>query len=156
MTRFLGVRSDRLMDERLPDTGFQQFGGSVRANWVPSPDIAVRRELPAIAPGRRQRYDQLLGGDGNLISELNDLSLDLFSARLERAGVGRFDHASVTYSFNSQREERVNQGGNGSPTATIGHEPERTTVHGLQSALTRQLSSRADAAASAATCTSRR
>ena len=35
---------------------------------------------------------------------------------------------SVTYSLNSQREERVNQGGNGNPTATIGHEPERTTV----------------------------
>ena len=33
-----------------------------------------------------ERYDQLLGGDGNLISELNDLSLDLFSARLERLG----------------------------------------------------------------------
>ena len=31
-------------------------------------------------------------------------------------GVGWFDHASFTYSFNSQREERVNQGGNGNPT----------------------------------------
>ena len=38
-----------------------------------------------------ERYDQLLGGDGNLISELNDLSLDLFSVRLERLGARAFD-----------------------------------------------------------------
>ena len=89
------------------------------------------------------RYDQLLGGDGNLIAELNDLSLDLFSARLERLGAGWFDQASVTYSLNSQREERVNQGGNGNPTATISHEPERTTVHGIQAVFTKQVSPRA-------------
>ena len=100
-----------------------------------------------------KRYDQLLGGDGNLISELNDLSLDLFSARLERLGAGWFDDASLTYSLNSQREERVNQGGNGNPTATIGHEPERTTVHGVQAALAKQLSPR-QSVRSAATCTS--
>jgi hemoglobin/transferrin/lactoferrin receptor protein len=89
-----------------------------------------------------KRYDQLLGGDGNLISDLNDLSLDLFSARVERLGAGWFDHASVIYSLNSQREERVNQGGNGNPAATIGHEPERTTVHGIQAVFTRQVSAR--------------
>ena len=91
------------------------------------------------------RYDQLLGGDGNLISELNDLSLDFFSARFEKLGGGLFDHASLTYSLNSQREERVNQGGNGNPTATIGHEPERTTVHGIQGWLTKQFSTAHDA-----------
>ncbi len=44
---------------------------------------------------RGRRYDQLLGGDGNLISELNDLSLDLFTARVEQLGAGLFDHATV-------------------------------------------------------------
>ena len=39
----------------------------------------------------------------------------------------------------------MNQGGNGNPTATIGHEPERTTVHGVQGVLTRQLSRASDA-----------
>ena len=41
------------------------------------------------------RYDQLLGGDGNLISELNDLSLDLVlrAARAARARAGS-THAS--------------------------------------------------------------
>ena len=48
----------------------------------------------------------------------------------------------MTYSFNSQREERVNQGGNGNPTATIGHEPERTTANGIQGSVSRQLSPR--------------
>ena len=140
VTRFLGVESNRLMDERLPDTGFHQFGGTVRANWVPSPDTQFVASYMRSFQDGGDRYDQLLGGDGNLISELNDLSLDLFSARLEHSGLGPFDHMSVTYSLNSQREERVNQGGNGSRTATIGHEPERTTVHGLQSAMTSQLS----------------
>jgi hemoglobin/transferrin/lactoferrin receptor protein len=142
VTRFLGIRSDELMDERLPDTSYHQVGGNVRANWVPSANTQFVASYMKSAQDGGKRYDQLLGGDGNLISELNDLSLDLFSARLERASIGPFDHLSLTYSLNSQREERVNQGGNGSRTATIGHEPERTTVHGTQVALTRQLSQR--------------
>ncbi len=142
VTRFFGIRSDRLMEERLPDTGFHQYGAAVRANWVPSANVQfVASYLRSVQDGGR-RYDQLLGGDGNLIAELNDLSLDLFSARFERSAAGLFQHWSMTYSLNSQREERVNQGGSGSRTATIGHEPERTTVHGLQTALTRQLSPR--------------
>jgi hypothetical protein len=48
------------------------------------------------------------------------MTLDLFYTRLERSGLGWFDHGAFTYSINSQREERVNQGGQGSNTATIG------------------------------------
>ena len=142
VTRFLGIRSDELMDERLPDTSFHQVGGNVRANWVPSANTQFVASYMKSGQDGGKRYDQLLGGDGNLVSDLNDLSLDLFSARFERASLGPFDHLSLTYSLNSQREERVNQGGNGSRTATIGHEPERTTVHGTQLALSRQLSAR--------------
>lgn len=142
VTRFLGVQSDVLMDDRLPNTGFHQFGGNVRANWVPSPNTQFVASYMRSGQDGGDRYDQLLGGDGNLIAELNDLSLDLFSARLERAAIGPFDHMSLSYSLNSQREERVNQGGNGSNTATIGHEPERTTVHGFQTTFTKQFSPR--------------
>ena len=142
VTRFLGIRSDELMDDRLPDTGFHQLGGNVRANWIPSASAQVVVSYMKSSQDGGERYDQLLGGDGNLISELNDLSLDLFSVRFERASAGPFDHLSLNYSLNSQREERVNQGGNGSRTATIGHEPERTTVHGTQLTLTRQVSGR--------------
>ncbi len=77
------------------------------------------------------RYDQLLGGDGNLVSELNELTLDLFTARFEQIGAGPFQFLSLTYGFNKQREERVNQGGQGSLTAAIGHEPESTATHSL-------------------------
>jgi len=142
VTRFFGLPSDQLMDNRLPDTGFHQLGGSARAQWAPTTVTRTSFSYARTFQDGGDRYDQLLGGDGNLISELNGLSLDLFSARLETLGAGWFDHGSVTYSLNSQREERVNQGGNGNPNATIGHEPERTTVHGVQGALTKQLSPR--------------
>jgi outer membrane receptor protein involved in Fe transport len=142
VTRFLGVPSDELMDERLPDTGFHQVAGSARAQWAPTTSVRTSFSYTRTFQDDGDRYDQLLGGDGNLIAELNALSLDLFSARVEALGKAAFDHASLTYSVNSQREERVNQGGNGNPAATIGHEPERTTAHGIHGVLTKQLSPR--------------
>ena len=86
-----------------------------------------------------KRYDQLLGGDGNLVADLRDLTLDLFFVRYERIGAGWFDEVSVTGSVNSQHEERVNQGGNGNPRAAINSEPERTTVFGVQATARKQL-----------------
>jgi outer membrane receptor protein involved in Fe transport len=142
VTRFLGVESDRLMDERLPDTSFRQGSSMVKANWTPSSRTQFVANYTATRQNKGDRYDQLLGGDGNLISQLNDMRLDLFYARVERGELGWFEHGSFTYSVNSQREERVNQGGNGSNTAAIGHEPERTTVQGIQGALSRTLSDR--------------
>jgi hemoglobin/transferrin/lactoferrin receptor protein len=142
VTRFFGIRSDVLMPERLPDTGFEQLGTSVRANWVPNARTHMVSSYMRTQQDKGNRYDQLLGGDGNLVAQLKELSLDLFSVRIERLDVGWFDDLSATYSLNSQREERVNQGGNGNPAATISHEPERTTVHGVQVGLTRQLSPR--------------
>ena len=73
------MSSDVLMDDRLPDTGFHQFGGTVRVEL----DARLRHAASSPATCARprtaaKRYDQLLGGDGNLISDLNDLSLDLF------------------------------------------------------------------------------
>jgi len=141
VTRFLGVRSDRLMEERLPVTGFDQRSAALRANWTHSDTRLVAGYTRSDQEGG-DRYDQLLGGDGNLISELNGLSLDLFSLRLERLTAGPFQHLSFNYAVNSQREERVNQGGQGSSTATIGHEPERTTVHSVSASIFRQVSTR--------------
>lgn len=142
VTRFFGLRSDLFMEERLPDTGFRQIGGAGRVNWVIDPNTSLVASYMRTFQDGGKRYDQLLGGDGNLIAELNELSLDLFSIRLERLGMGPFAHASLTYSLNSQREERVNQGGGGNPAAAIGHEPERTTVNGVNALVTRQLSAR--------------
>jgi outer membrane receptor protein involved in Fe transport len=143
VTRFLGVRSDVFMPNRLPDTGFNQYSGQVTANWLPRPNDYY---VASYRHGRQddgKRYDQLLGGDGNLIADLRDLTLDLFYLRYQRAGIGWFDHVSVTGSVNSQHEERVNQGGNGNPRAVINREPERTTAYGLQATARKQLSPRA-------------
>jgi hemoglobin/transferrin/lactoferrin receptor protein len=142
VTRFLGVPSDLLMDDRLPNTSFAQTSGVARVNWVLNPSTSLVSSYHRTVQDGGDRYDQMLGGDGNFISELNDMSLDLLSTRLERLGAGPFEHVAVTYSLNSQREERVNQGGNGNPTATIGQEPERTTVNGVHGAATSQLSNR--------------
>jgi hemoglobin/transferrin/lactoferrin receptor protein len=142
VTRFLGTRSDRLMNERLPDTGFDQSSSSVRANWTATNTTRLVAAYTRTDQHNADRYDQLLGGDGNLISELNGLSLDLFSFRFERLAAGPFQHLSLNYAINSQREERVNQGGQGSATATIGHEPERTTAHSISGSMFKQVSSR--------------
>jgi len=142
VTRYLGVGSQLLYGDTMPGTGFEQFSGQARANFV----LANNMTFVANYIGSRQdganRWDQMLGGDGNLIASLDDLKLDLFYARLERMNTAGFDHASVTYSVNTQREERINQGGNGDATAAINHEPERTTVHGVQFSGTRRLSDR--------------
>ena len=90
------------MDDRLPDTGFEQFGASVRSNWVPNSRTHIITSYMRTNQDKGDRYDQLLGGDGNRIAQLNDLSLDLFSVRLERLKAGWFDDASVIYSLNSQ------------------------------------------------------
>ena len=142
VTRFFGLSSDRLMDARLPDTGFSQVAGSVRAMFAPTTATRLSAGYTRTEQDGADRYDQLLGGDGNLVSELNDLSLDLFTARFEAFGAGPIHHLSITYGLNSQREERVNQGGQGSSTAAIGHEPERTTAHSLTASARRDLSSR--------------
>lgn len=140
--RFLGVTSDKVMDERLPDTGFDQFSGSTRLTFSADPNTQFVASYLRTHQDHADRYDQLLGGDGNLIAELNGLSLDLLSVRMERSSAGSFQHVSFTYGLNSQREERVNQGGQGSSTAPIGHEPERTTIHSVTASGVRQMSSR--------------
>lgn len=142
VTRFLGLSSNRLMPTYLPDTGFQQYGGLFRFNWAPTPDQQVMLYYSRSHQDDGKRYDQLLGGDGNLIADLKDLTLDLFYAKYQRIGLGWFDQLTATYSYNAQREERVNQGGNGNPRASITHEYERTRVHGFQAQATKQIGNR--------------
>jgi outer membrane receptor protein involved in Fe transport len=147
ITRFLGVPSSVLMPAHLPDTGFMQYGGQATLNWLPGANHHVLASYRRGLQAGGKRYDQLLGGDGNLIADLRDLTLDLFFVRYERFGAGWFDDVSVTGSVNSQYEERVNQGGNGNPRAAINHEPERTTVFGAQTIARKQFSPRVGFAA---------
>jgi outer membrane receptor protein involved in Fe transport len=142
VTRFLGVPSTLLMPAHLPDTGFTQYGGQLTMNWLPGTNDRVLASYRRGRQDRAKRYDQLLGGDGNLVADLRDLTLDLVFVRYERLGAGWFDDVTLTASINSQHEERVNQGGNGNPRAAINHEPERTTAYGLQASARKQLAPR--------------
>ena len=142
VTRFLGLPSDRLMPAHLPDTGFTQYGGQFRLHWAPTANQQVMLYYNRSQQDGGKRYDQLLGGDGNLVADLRNLMLDFFYAKYQRVGLGWFDQFTATYSYNSQREERVNQGGNGNPNGAITHEYERTNVNGFQAQLTKRLGTR--------------
>jgi outer membrane receptor protein involved in Fe transport len=132
VTRFFGLSSDLVIDGRLPDTAFTQYGGMMKMSWTPASDQQLILNYMRGQQDGGKRYDQLLGGDGNLIADLRNLMLDLFYVKYDRSGFNWFDTATAIYSFNSQREERVNQGGSGNPLAAVNHEYERTNAHGLQ------------------------
>lgn len=132
VTRFFGLDSSLVIDDRLPDTAFRQYGGNLKTTWAPSSTSQVTLSYTRGQQDGGKRYDQLLGGDGNLIADLRNLMLDFAYLKFEKRQAGPFDQVTLGYSFNSQREERVNQGGNGNPRASVNHEYERTTVHGAQ------------------------
>lgn len=131
-TRFFGLPSDMFLASRLPDAAFTQYSGSLRMMWTLAAHTHLSTSYTRSQQDGGRRYDQTLGGDGNLIADLRNLMSDLFYLRLDHYRVGPFDRANLTYSYNAQREERVNQGGNGNPLAAITHEPERMRVHGVQ------------------------
>jgi len=132
VNRFLGIRSD-VFGERSTDTAFTQYGGLFKLVYALTPrdQLSYHYQRAQIDGGKR--FDQTLGGDGNLIADLRNFMLDFFYGRYERFLAGPFDTFTLSYSYNAQREERVNQGGNGNPTGTITHQYERTVVHGLHS-----------------------
>ncbi len=138
ITRFLGLPSDIIGSSRLPDTAFTQYGGTFKLTFTPTNDQQVGLHYQRGQQDGGKRSDQLLGGDGNLIADLRNLMLDFFYARYAKQGAGFFDNLSATISYNSQREERVNQGGNGNPLAAITHDKERTSSLGFSFYLDKQ------------------
>jgi outer membrane receptor protein involved in Fe transport len=139
VTRFFGLPSDLFFGPRLPDTAFTAYGGMAKLYWTPATDSNFTAHYSRGQQDGGERYDQLLGGDGNLVADLRNLMDDFFYARFERLNAGWFTRASVGYSFNAQREERVNQGGQGNPSGAITHERERTSVHGVHGLLDKKL-----------------
>ncbi len=130
VTRFLGIPSD-ILGERLPDTAFTQYGGLVRTNFNLDDTTQLLFSYARNHQDGGRRYDQLAGGDGNLIADLRNLVTDLFYARLVKQNLGFFDNAQFTFSYNAQREERINQGGQGNPVGAITNQHERTSVFGF-------------------------
>lgn len=141
LTRYLGISSD-FFGHRLPDTTFTQYGGILRANFNLNDTTQFLLSYTRNQQDGGRRYDQLLGGDGNLIADLRNLMNDLFYARLSKQNLGFIDNASFTFSYNAQREERINQGGQGNPLAAITNQRERTNVLGFNFHLDKQLGDR--------------
>src|SRR5687768_8150250 len=137
VTRFLGIPSD-IFGTRLPDTGFTQYGGLVRANFNLDVNTQLLFSYARNQQDNGKRYDQLLGGDGNNIADLRNLMTDTFYARLFRQDLWIFDNGSFTVSYNGQREERINQGGQGNPAGAITNQRERTNVLGFNFYLDKQ------------------
>ncbi|HEU5459131.1 MAG TPA: TonB-dependent receptor [Pyrinomonadaceae bacterium] len=141
VTRFFGLPSD-IFGTRLPDTGFSQYGGLFRANFNVDDNTQLLFSYARNQQDNGKRYDQLLGGDGNNIADLRNLMTDTFYARLFRQKLWIFDNGSFTFSYNGQREERINQGGNGNPVGTITNQRERTNVFGFNFYLDKQFGDR--------------
>ncbi len=141
VTRYLGLPSD-VFGTRLPDTGFTQYGGLVRTNFNLDNNTQVLFSYARNQQDNGKRYDQLLGGDGNNIADLRNLMTDTFYARLFKQKLGIFDNGSFTFSYNGQREERINQGGQGNPVGAITNQRERTNVLGFNFYLDKQTGER--------------
>ncbi|MBC8030426.1 MAG: TonB-dependent receptor [Pyrinomonadaceae bacterium] len=141
VTRLLGLPSD-IFGGRLADTAFTQYGGLLRANYNFDDTTQLLLSYSRNQQDGGRRYDQLLGGDGNLIADLRNLMTDLFYARVFKQHLSIFDNGAFTFSYNGQREERVNQGGQGNPLGTITNQRERTNVFGLNFYLDKQLGTR--------------
>lgn len=136
VTRFLGLPSE-IFGTRLPGTGVTQYGGMMRAQFATGSSSQIVAHYERGQQDGGQRYDQLLGGDGNLIADVRNLMLDFGYLRYNSFAAGPFEQASITASYNAQREERINQGGSGNPTATIGNQYERANAKGLSGYVTR-------------------
>lgn len=131
ITRFFGLPSDIIGSDRLPDTAFTQYGGTFQMNFALANDQNVSFRYQRSHQDGGKRYDQLIGGDGNLIADLRNLMLDFGYLRYVKIGAGFFDNFSAKASFNSQREERINQGGQGNFLGAITNDKERTTTWGV-------------------------
>lgn len=130
VTRYLGLPSS-IFGARLPDTSFTQYSGSLHGQQR----LGARRNVIVHYERGQQdgvkRYDQLLGGDGNLIAGVQNLMLDFGYVRFLEFSPGPFSQISAGASYNTQREERTSQGGQGNPRGNITHQYERTKSWGL-------------------------
>jgi hemoglobin/transferrin/lactoferrin receptor protein len=140
VTRFLGLPSTVLYD-RNPGTGFKQYSGATKLTYAPTDDQHLVFFYERSQQDDGKRFDQMLGGDANLIADLRNLMLDFGYLRYVKQGLGFFDNGSFTVSYNSQREERVNQGGQGNPFGDITHQYERTSTVGVSGFVDKQIGS---------------
>ncbi|MDW8217755.1 MAG: TonB-dependent receptor [Acidobacteriota bacterium] len=130
VARFFDLPSNRFYGERQPDTAFTEYAGSLKAVVTPALGQQLVFHYQRGQQDGGKRSDQLLGGDGNLVAKLGNLMLDFGYLRYDAQRLGWFDSLTVTGSFNVQREERINQGGQGNPATLINAQYERTRAVG--------------------------
>ncbi len=131
VTRFLGLPSD-ILGDRLQDTAFTQVAGYARFFWNARPDQTFSLTYHRGEQLGGRRYDQLNGGNGNLINSFDPQTVDFFYGRYEKRQLGWLDSLSGTFSLNRQRDNRRFQGGSGNPLATITTDDSVTSVLGYQ------------------------
>lgn len=130
VTRFLGLPSTVLGD-RVPDSAFTQYGGSIHGLFQLTPRSQLVAHYERNQQDGTKRPDQLAAGDGNLLADVRNLMLDFGYLRYSRFEAGPFDQLQGTVSYNTQREERVNQGGQGNPRGAITSQYERMKNWGV-------------------------
>ncbi len=131
VTRFLGLPSS-ILGERLQDTAFTQWAGYLRFFWSPRADQTLSLTYHRGEQVGGRRYDQLNGGNGNLINSFNPQVLDFFYARYEKQRLGWLDSLQGTFSYNRQRDDRRFQGGSGNLLAPITQDNSVTSAFGYQ------------------------
>ncbi len=131
VTRFLGVPS-RVLGERLQDTAFTQLGGYARVFWNAGQGQSVSATYHRGEQLGGSRYDQLNGGNGNLLNSFDPQVLDFFYTRYEKQKLGWLDSLQGTFSLNRQRDDRRFQGGSGNPLAPITEDDSDTRAFGYQ------------------------
>jgi outer membrane receptor protein involved in Fe transport len=131
VTRFLGLPS-RVLGERLQDTAFTQWGGYARLFWNARQGQSVSATYHRGEQLGGSRYDQLNGGNGNLLNSFDPQVLDFFYTRYEKQQLGWLDSLQGTFSVNRQRDDRRFQGGSGNPLAAITEDDSDTRAFGYQ------------------------
>ena len=131
VTRFLGLASS-ILGERLQDTAFTQWAGYLRFFWSLRADQTLGLTYHRAEQVGGRRYDQLNGGNGNLINSFHPQVLDFFYARYEKQRLGWLDSLQGTFSYNRQRDDRRFQGGSGNPLAPITQDNSVTSAFGYQ------------------------
>lgn len=141
VTRFLGLPSD-ILGDRLQDTAFTQWSGFGRFFWTPATGHSLSATYLRTEQLGGRRYDRLQGGNGDLINAFDPQILDFFYLRYEKEKLGRLDTLSATFSYNSQRDDRTEQGGAGNPLAAISDEFNDADALGYQVQATTHIGAR--------------
>ncbi|MGH9812447.1 MAG: TonB-dependent receptor, partial [Candidatus Acidiferrales bacterium] len=141
VTRFLGLPSD-VLGERLQDTAFTEWAGFARFYWKPAETQHLTASYLRSEQRGGRRYDQLNGGNGNLLNSFDPQILDFFYLRYEKQQLGWLDSLSGTFSYNSQRDDRTEQGGSGNPLASINDEFNDVDALGYQVQATAHIGTR--------------